>query len=132
MNDPWESRNIEKLIRHELVHAKQYETVARSKDGIKKINYSALYQVAKNAKRIPLIENEFKNIYYDIKTSGDKYNNVKIRIGGADVNFQKFIEGVNIICGIRRKVSPLRLGVNATVRDEYSINTVCQCLLQQV
>ena len=97
LNDPWESRKIDKLIRHELVHAKQYETVARSKDGIKKINYSVLYQITNNAKRIPFIADEFEHIHQEIHNSGDKYKDVKISIGGAKVNLIDFIDGIHIL-----------------------------------
>jgi hypothetical protein len=48
MIDPIASRKLKKLIRHELVHAKQYETIARSEDGIKKLNYSVAKSTAKS------------------------------------------------------------------------------------
>ena len=97
VNDPITGRKNDKLIKHELVHAKQFELVARSKDGIKKINYSIINQVIQNTKGNPIIENEFEQIYHDIKNSGHRYDNIKVKVSGAEVNLKDYIEAIHIL-----------------------------------
>lgn len=95
--DPISKRKLKKLIKHELVHARQYETIARSKDGIKKLNYGVLSSVAKSMDTSKA-KAEFEDIYRDITsdTTG-KYDNVTLHITGADVDLKKYIEGIHTI-----------------------------------
>ena len=85
------------MIKHELVHAKQYETVARSKDGIKKLNYGVLMSSAKimnNKKAIA----EMEEIYQDIVNDRTgKFDNVTLHITGADVDLKKYVTGVHTL-----------------------------------
>lgn len=98
MNDPISRQDLLKTIRHELVHAKQFEMIARSKDGIKKLNYANVIQVVRTAEKNPETVNDFKDIYKTINedTSG-KYDNVKININGDTYDFKKYIEAINIL-----------------------------------
>lgn len=98
MNDPIFSKSIKKLIRHELVHARQFEMIARSKDGIKKLNYATFANLKEIAKKNPAIKNEFIQIYNDVQNDKNgKYDNVKITINGEQYDFKKYIEFVNIL-----------------------------------
>lgn len=98
VNDPILSRRIDKKIKHELVHAKQYETVARSQDGIKKVNFATVCQMKNNIEQKNL-KSGFDAIYDDIKNNGDKYNNVNIKINGgsAEVNLKDYIEAIHTV-----------------------------------
>ena len=96
VNDPIVGRNIAKKIKHELVHAKQYETVACSKDGIKKVNFAVMNQIKQNIEKSNAKE-VFDELYNDLQNSGDKYNNTKITImgGGAEVNLKDYITAIH-------------------------------------
>ncbi len=111
LNDPWTRLKLKGLIRHELVHAKQAETIARSKDGIKKINYAVLCQNTNqiknalktlkkcalgNATNIKVIEREFwKSINgrYEamINDKTGKYDNIKLQMFDTQVDLKKYI-----------------------------------------
>ena len=97
--DPLTRRRTKKLIKHELVHARQYETVARSENGIRKINYSVVNGVAKNAQEHADIKLVFEKIYQEMQSSPEKYKNTKIALNGgsAEVDYRKYIEAVNIL-----------------------------------
>ncbi len=97
INDPMLGAGIKSLLRHELVHARQFELIARSKDGIKKLNYASISQIAKEAMKSDQAVKEFEEIYNIIKndTTG-KYDNVTFEIGGAKYNFKKYIEAIHI------------------------------------
>lgn len=95
--DPLLQRKLKKLIKHELVHAKQYETIARSKDGIKKLNYGVLMTSAKimNNKKAKA---EMEAIYQDIMNDKTgKFDNVTLHITGADVDLKKYVTGVHTL-----------------------------------
>lgn len=96
INDPILSKNIRKKIKHELVHAKQYETVARSNDGIKKVNFVALNQIKKNIEKCNAKE-VFDSIYEDINKNTDKYKDTKIRLMGGcvEVNLKDYITALH-------------------------------------
>ena len=55
--DPWQRFKAKYFIKHELVHARQDEMIARSKDGIKKLNYVILRAYAKHYSK-----NELQNL----------------------------------------------------------------------
>jgi len=99
MNDPISSRSLKKLIKHELVHARQFETIARSKDGIKKLNYADIMQVIKNTQKSNnLAASGFIQIYNDINSDKTgKYDNKKINILGEVYDFKKYTEAIYIL-----------------------------------
>lgn len=99
LNDPISSLSLEKLLKHELVHAKQYETVARSMDGIKKINYAAMNTFKNNILQTPNAKEGFDAIYQDIQQNRDKFKDTKIRISGgsAEVGFVDYVEALHIL-----------------------------------
>lgn len=91
------NRRVKKLIKHELVHAKQYETVARSENGIKKLNYAVVKSFA-NAIDNTHGRNDIFEIYNDIANDKTgKYDNMKFSVIGADVNFKDYITALNTI-----------------------------------
>ncbi len=98
MNDPITNRSMTKLIKHELVHARQFEMIVRSKDGIKKLNYANVMNVINQTKKKPEAAEEFIKIYENIQNDkSGKYDNVQISILGEKYNFKKYIEAINII-----------------------------------
>lgn len=98
INDPILSRNIDKKIKHELVHAKQYETVARSQDGIKKVNFVTLNQIKNNIEKVNA-KGSFDAIYDDIQNNGNKYNDTKIKLmgGAVEVNLKDYITALHTL-----------------------------------
>ncbi len=98
INDPILSKNIDKKIKHELVHAKQYETVARSTDGIKKVNFVTLTQIKRNIEKMNAKET-FNAIYDDIQNSGNKYDDTRIKLmgGSVEVNLKNYITALNTL-----------------------------------
>lgn len=103
--DPIAGRRINKLIKHELVHAKQYETIARSENGIKKLNFAVMKSISKSMDN-PQGRAEIALIYDDIINDKDgKYDNKIISLIGADVNMKNYITAIKTIfenkdCGI--------------------------------
>ena len=98
MNDPISSRSLKKIIKHELVHARQFEIVARSKDGIKKLNYANVMNVVNQAQKNPKTVVEFLQIHKDIQNDKTgKYDKVEIDILGEKYNFKNYIEAIYII-----------------------------------
>lgn len=81
-------------LKHELVHAKQFETIARSKDGIAKINYIFIKE-----NEVQLNNPEVKKYYQQAITEinsglSDKYKNMKISKYGYEFNLVDFINAV--------------------------------------
>ncbi len=93
INDPFYNRKCKKLLKHELVHAKQFETIARMDNGIEKLNFSCLKRVTKYCQN-PIIKNEFIDIYNDIQSNPAKYENKIIYIDNAPVNFKNYITAI--------------------------------------
>ncbi len=95
--DPLYSRKLKKLVKHELVHAKQAETIARSKNGIEKLNYAFVKSIEKNLQS-PQAKKEIEEIYSEMQadTTG-KYDNIQIRVSGGNVNAKKYVKALYIL-----------------------------------
>ena len=97
LNDPIKRLKLKKIVKHELVHARQYETIARSKDGIKKLNYAVVKNTAKNMNN-PIARAELNQIYNELQQDKTgKYDNCQIEISGTKTNLKNFINGVYIL-----------------------------------
>ena len=96
INDPLTRRKCEKLLKHELVHARQYETIARMDNGIEKLNYATMKRIAKFAQN-PYVKNEFISIYHDIQNNPLKYDNKVISLNNAPVNFKNYITAIHTL-----------------------------------
>lgn len=97
MVDPIYSKKLKKLIRHELVHAKQYETIARSEDGIKKLNFAVAKSTAKSLSN-PLARAEIQAIYDDISSDKTgKYDGVKFKNIAGEFNLKDYIKTMHIL-----------------------------------
>lgn len=81
------------LINHELVHAKQFILIARSENGIEKMNYAVLKNILKNF--TPNSEKEINEIYTEIQNGGiEKYKNQTFEKNGIKVNLIDFITAI--------------------------------------
>ena len=97
MVDPIYSKKLKKLIRHELVHARQYETIARSEDGIKKLNYAVAKSTAKTLSN-PLAKAEIQAIYDDINSDKTgKYDGVKFKNIAGEFVLKDYIKAIHIL-----------------------------------
>ena len=97
MVDPIYSKKLKKLIRHELVHARQYETIARSEDGIKKLNFAVAKSTAK-ALANPLAKAEIEAIYNDVfSDKTGKYEGVKFRNIAGEFDLKDYIMAMHIL-----------------------------------
>ena len=98
INDPYSRIQTKALIKHELVHAKQYELIARSKDGIKKINYICLKNVIPMLKNDLKTANDFERIYNEIQNDKTgKYDNILLTLPDAKVHFKNYITAIHIL-----------------------------------
>lgn len=96
INDPLTNRKCKKLLKHELVHARQYETIARMDNGIEKLNFATMKRIAKFAEN-PFVKDEFINIYNDIQLNPSKYDNKVIYIDNAPVDFKNYITSIHTL-----------------------------------
>ncbi|MBO7673014.1 hypothetical protein J6S88_06370 [bacterium] len=93
--DPITRRRLKKLVKHELVHAKQYETIARSENGINKLNYAVLKSAAKLFNNPKAID-EFEMVYQELnKDTTGKFDNMTLHLLGADVDFKRYFQGIH-------------------------------------
>ncbi len=99
INDPILGRTIDKLLKHELVHARQYETVARTKDGIRKINFAEMNKTKKLLEKVPDSKEMFAQMNTEISKNPDKYNDKRIRFagGGAEVSLKDYVSAINTL-----------------------------------
>lgn len=97
INDPYSRRKCKKLIKHELVHAKQYETIARSENGINKLNYAVMKSMAK-ALGTPEGKAEINAIYNNIVSDKTgKYDNYTLEVSGAEVDLKNYITALYVL-----------------------------------
>ena len=96
INDPLTNRKCKKLLKHELVHARQFETIARMDEGIEKLNYATMKRIA-NKSENPIIKNVFIDMYNDIKSNPGKYEDKIVKVDGADVNFKDYITSIHTL-----------------------------------
>ncbi len=93
INDPILNWKSEKILKHELVHGKQAETIARMDDGIEKLNYACLKRVAKTL-QTPCLQLEITQIYNGVMSNLDKYKDVEIDLSGYRVNLKNYIQAI--------------------------------------
>lgn len=97
LNDPYCKKFLlNKIVKHELTHAMQAELIASSKDGIKKLNYANMYQMAQTIKSDENIKNEFLQINKELENDNGKYDNFKIDLYGANINLKNFVKAICI------------------------------------
>lgn len=102
VNEPYlkQCKQQEKLIQHELEHAHQAELIARSKDGIKKLNYASLsMDTVEELKKDEGFKKGIAKLYNDaIGDNNGKYDNKKIKLGfGTEFEAKKFIMALYIL-----------------------------------
>lgn len=94
--DPIQRRKLPKVIKHELVHAKQAEMIARSKDGIKKLNYATFVVIANKIKNKKIAKYAYDCMYKELQEDKDgKYNDTEFYLGSVKVNFKNYCRAVH-------------------------------------
>lgn len=80
------------IINHELTHAKQYMLMARSENGINKLNYITVKNMAKE------LDDEKKKLLYtgykDIEDDGFKDGGTRVNIDGYKINYNDFVTAI--------------------------------------
>lgn len=91
LGDPLLKTKMKYLLKHELIHAKQFETIARMDDGIEKLNYSCMKQLSNTYKNKPLFKNAIDTIYNELVAEPThKYDNVEVTVSGYKLPFKKW------------------------------------------
>jgi len=88
--DPIRKMSLNKIIKHELEHARQFEMIAALDDGIEKLNYAVLKNSASN-----INDDEAKEGFLELNEcfQSDKtglFDNVSILFQGAEVDMKKY------------------------------------------
>lgn len=104
LNDSWSNYKNKFTLKHELVHARQYETVARMDDGIRKLNYAMFKNDANRIKnditQKQLIDDAYNDIISD-KTH--KYDNSKFSYDGYEIPFKDYIVAMHKLINDKEK-----------------------------
>lgn len=94
INDPIKRIYLDKIIKHELEHAKQFEMIASLDYGIEKLNYALMKNISSNIKDNVVAEGIIAvNDILQKNTSKD-FDNITITIQGAEVNMKKYFKGM--------------------------------------
>lgn len=88
INDPILNRKSEKMLKYELFHGAQTETITRMDDGIEKLNYACIKRAAKTLKT-PSLQLGMRQICNGIMSNLDKYKDIEIDLRGYRVNLKK-------------------------------------------
>ncbi len=96
INDPIMNWQSKKILKHELVHARQAETIARMEDGIEKLNYALIKCIAGSIKT-PEDKLKLQKLYNDIMSNSDKYKNTEVVLQGVNVNLKNHIEAIHTL-----------------------------------
>ena len=98
IHDPYGKKLIEKCVKHELQHARQFEMIACLDNGLEKLNFASIYPSAQYMKNNPLAFAQFKDIVKDINNDQyGLYDNIKVPMTGAEVDLKKYIKAIDII-----------------------------------
>lgn len=92
LNDSWSNYKNKFTLKHELVHAKQYEIVARMDDGIRKLNYAMFKNDANRLKNDAVKKQMIDCAYIDIiSDKTHKYDNANFSYDGYEIPFKDYI-----------------------------------------
>jgi len=98
IHDPIGRKLVKKYMKHELQHARQFEMIAALDNGLEKVNFASINKVAVSIKKNPIAQAQIKNIIDDINNDKTNlYNNVKIPLSGAKVDFKNYVKAIKII-----------------------------------
>lgn len=96
INDPIARLQLKKILKHELVHAKQSELVARSKDGIKKLNYANLLKIANAIKSQPEAGEQLEKLSEEMRNN-NLIGNKHFKIYSLDFKWEDFVNAMRIL-----------------------------------
>lgn len=98
VNDPIARSNLKNIIKHELVHAKQSELVARSENGIKKLNYAVMQNFVRVIKQDKEALAEIEQVYNELeKDTEGKYDNTTLYIYSSEFNLKDFVKTLHVL-----------------------------------
>lgn len=96
--DPVGKLFVKKYMKHELQHARQFEMIAASENGIEKLNYAIFKNTARAMKNNPLALAQIEDVIKDVNNDAiGKYDNIIFSNGGAEINFKDYIKGLDIL-----------------------------------
>ena len=98
INDPLGKNLVKKYMKHELQHARQFEMIAGLDNGIEKLNFVCVHNIANNMKKNPIALAQMRNVINDINNDKfGKYDEVKVPISGAEVGLKKYVKAIEVI-----------------------------------
>ena len=96
--DPIGKLFVKKYMKHELQHARQFEMIAASENGIEKLNYAIFKNTAKAMKNNSFAYAQITEVINDINNDKTgKFDNVTFSNAGAEINFKDYIKGLDIL-----------------------------------
>lgn len=97
LDDVYMNSKTKKLIKHELEHARQAETIARMDDGIEKLNYATMKNIA-SAYSTGLYKHMMDTMYDEIQNDKTgKYDNAVLKMSDMELDFKKFVTAIYLI-----------------------------------
>ena len=98
IHDPIGKKLLEKYVKHELQHARQFEMIACLDNGMQKLNYVSVYNTANYMKKNPLALAQINDVINDVNNDLlGRYDNITIPVSGADVDFKKYVKALEIL-----------------------------------
>ena len=98
IHDPIGKKLVEKYMKHELQHARQFEMIAGLDNGLEKLNFASIYSIAIALKNNQLASAQINDIISDVNNDKtNKYDNIKVPLSGAYVDFKKYVKALEII-----------------------------------
>lgn len=98
IHDPIGKKLVEKYIKHELQHARQFEMIAGLDNGLEKLNYACFYNLANNIKKNSVALAQIKNVIDEINNdTNGRFNNIKVPISGAKVDLKNYVRALDIM-----------------------------------
>ena len=94
LKDPIKGLCLDKIIKHELEHAKQFEMIAALDDGIEKLNFTVMKNIASGIKGDDEKEAMFMSNEALQADNTEKSYNAVIVVQGAEVNMKNYIKAL--------------------------------------
>lgn len=97
VNDPLSRLQLKKILKHELIHAKQSELIARSEDGIKKLNYATMQKIAQRIKQQPDAPEGIEQLYNEFLNDNGQLDDYEFQLYSINFKLKNFIEALHIL-----------------------------------
>ena len=97
LHDPIGKLFVKKYMKHELQHARQFEMIAASENGIEKLNYAVFKNTARAMKSNSFAYTQMLDIINDVNNDDTGKYDVLFSNGGAVINFKDYVKGIDIL-----------------------------------